>query len=280
VIGRKRTAYLLMLPAMAWLAVFFLIPTVTLVSQSLQEGSLEEGYVLTGNVGIYAEVLRDYAPQFGRSLMYAGLATLAALIIAYPLAYTIALKAGRWKNLLLVLVVAPFFTSFLVRTLAWKIILGDDNFVVDALRFVHVLDADGRLLATPFAVICGLTYNFLPFMTLPLYASLEKLDGRLLEAANDLYASAFTAFRKVTFPLSLPGVVGGTLLTFIPAAGDYVNVEFLGTPQTSMIGNVIQSRFLTVGDYPAAAALSVILMVTIVVMVMVYVRRAGTEKLV
>jgi spermidine/putrescine transport system permease protein len=277
---RARTAYLLMLPAMAWLAVFFVVPTVTLVSQSLQEGSLEEGYVLTGNVGIYADVLRDYGPQFGRSLLYAGIATIAALLIAYPLAYTIALKAGRWKNLLLVLVVAPFFTSFLVRTLAWKIILGDDNAVVDTLRFLHVLDSDGRLLATPFAVICGLTYNFLPFMTLPLYASLEKLDGRLLEAASDLYASAFTAFRKVTFPLSLPGVVGGTLLTFIPAAGDYVNVEFLGTPQTSMIGNVIQSRFLTVGDYPAAAALSVILMVTIVVLVMVYVRRAGTEELV
>jgi spermidine/putrescine transport system permease protein len=277
---RARTAYLLMLPAMAWLAVFFVVPTVTLVSQSLQEGSLEEGYTLTGNVGIYADVLRDYGPQFGRSLLYAGIATIAALVIAYPLAYTIALKAGRWKNLLLVLVVAPFFTSFLVRTLAWKIILGDDNLVVDTLRFLHVLDSDGRLLATPFAVICGLTYNFLPFMTLPLYASLEKLDGRLLEAASDLYASAFTAFRKVTFPLSLPGVVGGTLLTFIPAAGDYVNVEFLGTPQTSMIGNVIQSRFLTVGDYPAAAALSVILMVTIIVLVMVYVRRAGTEELV
>ncbi len=207
-------------------------------------------------------------------------ATIAALVIAYPLAYTIALKAGRWKNVLLVLVVAPFFTSFLVRTLAWKIILGDDGFVVDTLRFVGILGDDGRLLATPFAVICGLTYNFLPFMTLPLYASLERLDSRLLEAANDLYANAFTTFRKVTFPLSLPGVVGGTLLTFIPAAGDYVNVEFLGTPQTSMIGNVIQSRFLVVGDYPAAAALSVILMVTIVVMVMVYVRRAGTEELV
>jgi spermidine/putrescine transport system permease protein len=276
----SRRAYLLILPALGWLAVFFLIPTVTLVSQSLQEGSLEEGYVVTGNVGIYAEVLRDYAPQFGRSLLYAGTATIAALVIAYPLAYTIALNAGRWKNVLLVLVVAPFFTSFLVRTLAWKIILGDDGFVVDALRFVGILGDDGRLLATPFAVICGLTYNFLPFMTLPLYASLERLDSRLLEAANDLYANAFTTFRKVTFPLSLPGVVGGTLLTFIPAAGDYVNVEFLGTPQTSMIGNVIQSRFLVVGDYPAAAALSVILMVTIVVMVMVYVRRAGTEELV
>jgi spermidine/putrescine transport system permease protein len=279
-VTRRGTAYLLMLPALAWLAVFFLIPTVTLVSQSLQEGSLEEGYVVTGNVGVYADVLRDYAPQFLRSLLYAGIATVAALLIAYPLAYTIALKAGRWRNVLLVLVVAPFFTSFLVRTLAWKIILGDDNLVVDALRFVGVLGDDGRLLATPFAVICGLTYNFLPFMTLPLYASLEKLDGRLLEAANDLYAGAFTAFRKVTLPLSMPGVVGGTLLTFIPAAGDYVNVEFLGTPQTSMIGNVIQSRFLVVGDYPAAAALSVILMVTIVVMVMVYVRRAGTEELV
>jgi len=279
-VTRRGTAYLLMLPALAWLAVFFLIPTVTLVSQSLQEGSLEEGYVVTGNVGVYADVLRDYAPQFLRSLLYAGIATVAALLIAYPLAYTIALKAGRWRNVLLVLVVAPFFTSFLVRTLAWKIILGDDNLVVDALRFVGVLGDDGRLLATPFAVICGLTYNFLPFMTLPLYASLEKLDGRLLEAANDLYAGAFTAFRKVTLPLSMPGVVGGTLLTFIPAAGDYVNVEFLGTPQTSMIGDVIQSRFLVVGDYPAAAALSVILMVTIVVMVMVYVRRAGTEELV
>jgi spermidine/putrescine transport system permease protein len=277
---RWNTPYLLMLPALAWLAVFFVIPTVTLVSQSLQEGSLEQGYTFTGNVGVYADVLTAYAPQFGRSLLYAGIATLAALVVAYPLAYTIALKAGRWKNLLLVLVVAPFFTSFLVRTLAWKIILGDDGYVVDALRFVHLLDADGRLLATPFAVICGLTYNFLPFMTLPLYASLEKLDGRLLEAASDLYASAFTAFRKVTFPLSLPGVVGGTLLTFIPAAGDYVNVEFLGTPQTSMIGNVIQSRFLVVGDFPGAAALSVILMVTIVAMVMVYVRRAGTEELV
>jgi spermidine/putrescine transport system permease protein len=276
----NRRAYLLVAPALAWLAVFFVIPTVTLVSQSLQEGSLEEGYTVTGNVGIYADMLRDYGPQFGRSLLYAGTATVAALIVAYPLAYAIAVKAGRWKSVLLVLVVAPFFTSFLVRTLAWKIILGDDSFAVDALRFVGLLGADGRLLATPFAVICGLTYNFLPFMTLPLYASLEKLDARLLEAANDLYANAFTTFRRVTFPLSLPGVVGGTLLTFIPAAGDYVNVEFLGTPQTSMIGNVIQSRFLVVGDYPAAAALSVLLMVTIVVMVMVYVRRAGTEELV
>jgi len=279
--ARKSTAYLLVLPGLLWLAVFFVIPTITLISQSLQEGSLELGYSLTWNFGIYGQVISDYAPQFLRSLVYAGLATVAALIIAYPLAYTIAFKAGRWRNVLLILVVAPFFTSFLVRTLAWKIILADEGWVADVLRAVGLLSfTDDRLLATPIAVVCGLTYNFLPFMTLPLYTSLERLDGRLLEAAGDLYANAFTTFRKVTFPLSLPGVVGGTLLTFIPAAGDYVNVEFLGTPQTSMIGNVVQSKFLVSLDYPGAAALSVILMVVIISMVLVYVRRAGTEDLV
>ncbi|MFG1923704.1 ABC transporter permease [Cryptosporangium sp. NPDC048952] len=279
--SRKSTAYLLVLPGLLWLAVFFVIPTITLISQSLQEGSLELGYALTWNFGIYGQVLSDYAPQFLRSLVYAGLATIAALIIAYPLAYTIAFKAGRWRNVLLILVVAPFFTSFLVRTLAWKIILADEGWVADVLRAFGLLSfTDDRLLATPIAVVCGLTYNFLPFMTLPLYTSLERLDGRLLEAAGDLYANAFTTFRKVTFPLSLPGVVGGTLLTFIPAAGDYVNVEFLGTPQTSMIGNVVQSKFLVSLDYPGAAALSVILMVVIISMVLVYVRRAGTEELV
>ncbi|TQS41733.1 ABC transporter permease [Cryptosporangium phraense] len=279
--ARKSTAYLLILPGLLWLAVFFVVPTITLISQSLQEGTLDLGYSLTWNFGIYAEVIGDYGPQFLRSLVYAGLATIAALVIAYPLAYTIAFKAGRWRNVLLILVVAPFFTSFLVRTLAWKIILADQGVVADVLRSIGLLSfTDDRLLATPIAVVCGLTYNFLPFMTLPLYTSLERLDGRLLEAAGDLYASAFTTFRKVTFPLSLPGVVGGTLLTFIPAAGDYVNVEFLGTPQTSMIGNVVQSKFLVSLDYPGAAALSVILMVVIISMVLVYVRRAGTEDLV
>ncbi|GAA3390027.1 ABC transporter permease [Cryptosporangium minutisporangium] len=279
--ARKSTAYLLILPGLLWLGVFFIIPTITLVSQSLQEGSLETGYVMTWNFAVYAEVIQDYAPHFLRSLIYASLATLAALIIAYPLAYTIAFKAGRWRNVLLILVVAPFFTSFLVRTLAWKIILADEGWVADVLRAIGLLNfTDDRLLATPIAVVCGLTYNFLPFMTLPLYTSLERLDGRLLEAANDLYANPFTTFRKVTFPLSLPGVVGGTLLTFIPAAGDYVNAEFLGTPQTWMIGNVVQQKFLVSLDYPGAAALSVILMVAIISMVLVYVRRAGTEELV
>ncbi len=277
---RRRTPYLLLLPGMAWLFVFFVIPTITLASQSLQEGSLDEGYSFTGHWQNYANALGSYYHQFGRSLIYAGISTLLALIISYPLAYTIAFKAGRWRNLLLVLVVAPFFTSFLVRTLAWKVVLADGGWVASILRTVHLLGQDGRLLATPLAVITGLTYNFLPFMTLPLYASLEKLDPRLLEAAGDLYASAFATFRRITFPLSLPGVVAGTLLTFIPAAGDYVNVELLGTPQESMIGNVIQSRFLVVGDYSVAAALSFMLMIAILVLVIAYVRRAGTEELV
>ncbi len=277
---RWRTPYLLLLPGMAWLFVFFVIPTVTLASQSLQQGSLDAGYSFTGHWQNYTDALGSYYHQFGRSLLYAGVSTLLALLISYPLAYTIAFKAGRWRNLLLVLVVAPFFTSFLVRTLAWKVVLADGGWVASALRTVHLLSPGGRLLATPLAVVTGLTYNFLPFMTLPLYASLEKLDPTLLEAAGDLYASAFATFRRVTFPLSMPGVVAGTLLTFIPAAGDYVNVELLGTPQESMIGNVIQSRFLVVGDYSVAAALSFMLMIAILVLVVAYVRRAGTEELV
>ncbi len=286
---RSWTPYLLLLPGLLWLTIFFIVPSITLVSTSLQSGSLEQGYVLTWEFGTYTDAWSSYYEQFLRSFGYAALATIAALVIAYPLAYTIAFKAGRWRNVLLILVVAPFYTSFLIRTLAWKTILADNGVVVqwmDRLGILEVfswlgLTADDRVLATPLAVVTGLTYNFLPFMTLPLYASLERLDPRLVEAAGDLYASPFTAFRKVTFPLSLPGVVAGTLLTFIPASGDYINAQLLGSlPGTAMIGNVIDALFLRVLDYPTAAALSVTLMVVIVGMVALYVRRAGTEELV
>jgi len=281
--------YLLLAPGLVWLALFFIVPTITLVSTSLQTGSLAAGYSQTFEVGNYTSAWSEFYPQLIRSFLYAGAATLAALAIAYPLAYTIAFKAGKYRNVLLVLVVAPFYTSFLLRTLAWKTILADNGIIVETMERLGILDllslvgltADDRVLATPLAVITGLTYNFLPFMTLPLYASLERLDPRLVEAAGDLYASPFAAFRKVTFPLSLPGVVAGTLLTFIPAAGDYINASLLGSlPATSMIGNVIDALFLRVLDYPRAAALSVTLMVIIVVMVAAYVRRAGTEELV
>ncbi|WP_246209939.1 ABC transporter permease [Nocardioides piscis] len=278
---RTRTALLLLALPLTWLFVFFVVPLVSLVSTSLYDptGSLESGYAMTGEVRNYLVVLGDYREQLVRSLVYAGIATVACIALAYPLAYAIAFKAGRWRNLMLVAVIAPFFTSFLIRTLSWQLILGDQAWIADGLRWLQVLDADGRLLSTPFAVVTGLTYNFLPFMVLPLYASLEKVDPRLMEAGADLYASPFTTFRKVTLPLSLPGLVAGTLLTFIPAAGDYINAELLGNPSTQMIGNVIQNLFEG-GSYPEAAALSVTLMLLITAMVLVYIRRAGTEELV
>ena len=277
-----RTGYLLLLPAILWLVVFFAIPTIQLVATSLYDpaGSLETGYAMAWEFGNYAEVMSSYTPQIMRSFGYAGTATVLSLLLGYPLAYAIAFKAGRWKNLMLILVIAPFFTSFLVRTLAWKSILSDNGFIVESLKTLGLLADDGRLLATSVAVVTGLTYNFLPFMVLPLYASLEKIDPKLVEAGKDLYANGFTSFRKITLPLSMPGVVAGTLLTFIPAAGDYINSELLGTPQQRMLGNIIDSLFLVQLDYPIAAAGSVLLMVAIVVLVFVYVRRAGTEELV
>ena len=278
---RKLTGYWLILPAAAWLGLFFVIPFYSLLAASLfdPKGSVLTGYDVTYHWANFSNAFSDYWRQLWRSLWYAGLSTFFCLVLGYVLAYAIAFKAGRWKTLMLVLVVAPFFTSFLIRTLSWKLILGDNGWIVNTLQAVHVLGAEGRLLATPVAVIAGLTYNFLPFMVLPLYASLEKIDGRLIEAASDLYASPVRAFFKVTWPLSLPGVVGGTLLTFIPAAGDYINAQLLGSPNQRMVGNYIQSLFTTQGDYATAGALSVILMAIIVVMVIFYIRKAGTEEL-
>ncbi|MFI6132969.1 ABC transporter permease [Micromonospora sp. NPDC051141] len=279
--GRNRLLpYLLLLPGAAWLLVFFALPLLQLAAASLYDpaGSLSTGYAMTWAVGNYPDALQAYWPQFLRSFLYSAIALVLALLMGYPLAYAIAQKAGRWKNLLLVAVVAPMFTSFLVRTLAWKTILSDNGAVVGLLRDVHLLGPDGRLLATPIAVVLGLTYNFLPFLVLPLYASLERLDPRLLEAANDLYASPLRAFTRVTLPLSMPGLIAGTLLFFIPATGDYINAELLGTPNEYMIGNVIDSAFLVRLDYPQGAALSFLLMAAILVIVFAYLRRAGTEE--
>jgi spermidine/putrescine transport system permease protein len=284
-----RTGYLLLLAPMTWIVMFFAVPLVTLVSTSLYDpsGSLEVGYQLTGNVRNYLDVVSDYGSQLWRSLWYAAVATLACVILGYPLAYAIAFKAGRWKNLMLIAVIAPFFTSFLIRTLSWQFLLGDQGWLASLLRATRITDLlalvgligdQGNLLATPLAVITGLTYNYLPFMILPLFASLDKIDSRLHEAAADLYASPMSTFRKVTWPLSLPGVVAGTLLTFIPAAGDYINSQLLGNPKTTMIGNIIQNLFDS-GSYPEAAALSVTLMALIVALVLAYIRRAGTEEL-
>jgi spermidine/putrescine transport system permease protein len=276
---RWLTPYLLLAPGLAFLAVFFLVPTYYLGNTSLQSGDLFDGYVFTWAWANYKNALSGYDAQFIRSLEYAGLATVVAFLISYPLAYWIAFRGGRWKNLLLLLIIAPFFVTYLIRTLAWQIILTNDGFVVQTLRTLHLLDSDGHLLASSLAVVAGITYNFLPFMALPLYVSLEQIDHRLIEAAEDLYANRVKAFLRVTFPLSLPGVFAGTLLTFIPAAGDFINAQLLGTPRQYMIGNVIQSKFKVIADYPQAAALSFILMAAILVMILLYTRLIGTEKL-
>jgi spermidine/putrescine transport system permease protein len=276
---RSLTPYLLLAPGVAWLAVFFMVPLGFLFYQSLQSGSIDFGYAFTWAWGNYWEAIRDYRAEFVRSLEYASIATILALVISYPVAYWIAFRGGRWKNLLLLFIVAPFFVTYLIRTLAWQTILADHGIVVRTLQSVHLVAAGGRVLNTGTAVVAGITYNFLPFMALPLYVALEQIDARLLEAAEDLYASRWKAFLHVTLPLSLPGIVAGTLLTFIPAAGDFINAQLLGSPTNHMIGNVIQSKFLELTDYPAAAAMSLVLMAAILVAVLAYARAVGTEQL-
>jgi spermidine/putrescine transport system permease protein len=276
---RGLTPYLLLAPGLLWLGVFFVVPLGFLAYQSLQSGSIDFGYAFTWSWGNYWDAIRSYRGHFERSLIYAGIATAIALLVSYPVAYWIAFRGGRWKNLLLLAIVAPFFVTYLIRTLAWQTILSDHGIVVNILRTLHLLGGNGRVLNTATAVVAGITYNFLPFMALPIYVSLEQIDDRLIEAAQDLYASRWKAFLRVTLPLSLPGLVAGTLLTFIPAAGDFINAQLLGSPRNHMIGNVIQSKFLELTDYPAAAAMSFILMAAILLAVAIYARAVGTEQL-
>ena len=271
--------YLLLLPGLGWLAIFFLLPLGWMAFESLKSGTLETGYLFEWEFSNYTNALADYDEQLLRSFLYAGMATIAAFLIGYPLAYFIAFRGGRWRNALLLAVIAPFFVTYLIRTLSWETILSDSGFVVDVLKTVGIVSDGGRLLDTTASVVAGITYNFLPFMILPVYASLERIDHRLLEAGYDLYGRRRDVFLRVTLPLSMPGVVAGSLLTFIPAAGDFINAELLGTPNQFMIGNVIQSRYLEVADYPTAAALSFILMALMMAIVLVWARVAGTEAL-
>jgi spermidine/putrescine transport system permease protein len=272
---------LLLSPGLLWLGLFFLVPIGFLVYQSLESGSIVAGFGFhfSWQWSNYWDSLKGYTGEFERSFEYAGLATAIALVVSYPVAYWIAFRGGRWKNLLLLFIVAPFFVTYLIRTLAWQTILADHGFVVRTLIQLHLVAHGGRVLATGTAVVAGITYNFLPFMALPVYVSLEQIDQTLVEAAEDLYANKWLAFLRVTFPLSLPGVVAGTLLTFIPAAGDFINATLLGSPTSHMIGNVINSKFNGTIDYPSAAAMSFILMAVILALVLLYARAVGTEKL-
>jgi spermidine/putrescine transport system permease protein len=323
---RRIAPYALLLPGVLWLVLFYVYPAIQMFLVSLWTGNISSGYAQTWNWGIYPEAIAEYWPWLARSIVYGGLATILAFALGFPLAYAIAFKGGSYKNLLLFLVIAPFFTSFLLRTLSWKIILADNGLLLGPLKDLGILSADFRLLATPAAVVAGITYNFLPFMTLPLYVALEKIDRRLIEAAQDLYAGPWRpagtivgaviggvlavavavvmdygplafgvvgavggalvgtflisqAFIRITVPLALPGIFAGSLLTFIPAVGDFINAELLGNPRSLMIGNVIQARYLKVTDYPTASALSFILMVAILIGLFLYTRLLGTEDL-
>jgi spermidine/putrescine transport system permease protein len=276
---RQLLPWLFLGPGLLWLVVFFAIPLVNQLNVSLQTGDPDTGYVFDWNFGVYSDAISNYHEQFVRSIGYAATATLLCFVIAFPLAYFIAFKGGRFKNLMLLLIILPFFMSYVLRTVSWQLILADTGWVVNALQNAGLLSDDGRLLASRTAVIAGITYNFLPFMALPMYVSLEKIDRRLIEAATDLYASRATAFRKVTLPLALPGIFAGSLLTFIPATGDFINAALLGTPRQFMIGNVIQSKFLVILDYPTAAALSFILMTFILVGIFLYARVLGARNL-
>jgi spermidine/putrescine transport system permease protein len=271
--------YLLLLPGLGWLVVFFALPLGYMLFESLKSGTPDTGFLFDWDFGNYSHAIDLFSEQFLRSFEYAGLATALCFIIGYPLAYVIAFRGGRWRNALLLAVIVPFFVTYLIRTLSWETILEDDGFIVSTLQTVGILGNDGRLLDTTVSVVLGITYNFLPFMILPLYASLERIDPRMLEAGYDLYGRRRDVFFRVTLPLSMPGVVAGGLLTFIPSAGDFINAELLGTPRQSMIGNVIQSRYLEVGDYPTAAALSFILMGAMLLLVVIWARVAGTEAL-
>jgi spermidine/putrescine transport system permease protein len=276
---RRAGAYGLLAPGTLWLVIFFLIPLYFLGRLSLNVNVGGVYYPFDWHWKNYSDALSLYNTQFVRSFIYSGLATLICLLLAYPLAYAIAFKAGKWRYAMLLAVVAPFFTTYLIRTISWVTILSDESPVVEVLKFLHIVGPGGHVLATAAAVVSGLVYNYLPFMVLPIYASLERLDTRLMEAAKDLYSNAATTFFKVTLPLSAPGVVAGTLLTFIPATGDYVNAEFLGSSNNQMIGNVIQSLYLKQREYPAAAALSFVLMAIILIVVLIYIRFAGSEAL-
>ncbi|MGH2826650.1 MAG: ABC transporter permease [Actinomycetota bacterium] len=276
---RRRIAYLLILPGVLFLTVFFLVPMFTMLSTSFQEGTFEQGFTFTGRWQNYTDSFAAYDTQIYRSLLYGLIVTVITLAISFPMAYWIAFRGGRRKNLYLLLLLLPFFTPFIIRTLAWKQILADNGILLGTLKDWGVMPDDFQLLATPVAVLGGLIYNFLPFMALPLYVALERLDPRLLDAASDLYSSRPQAFFKVTLPLALPGVFAGSLLTFIPSVGDFINAELLGSVNTTMIGNVIQREFQTNLDFPSGSALSFLLMAGILIGVFFYARALGTEEL-
>jgi spermidine/putrescine transport system permease protein len=274
---RRLAAYGLIAPGVGWLLLFFLIPVALMAYTSLESGGPLEGYRFTAAWGTYATALSGKEIFLVRSLEYAFLTAAGTMLLAYPAVYWIAFYGGRWKSTLLFVILLPYFVSFMIRTVMWKFILADNGPFLSALKDLGVLPHGFRVLATPAAVVGGLIYNYLPFSALPLYVALERIDPALIEAAKDLYANRTQAFLKVVLPLSMAGVFAATLLTFVPATGDYVEAEVLGSPGTYMLGNIIQDEFLIRARYPIASALSIVLMLGMVVLTSIYARFLGTE---
>ncbi|GHH67379.1 ABC transporter permease [Streptosporangium violaceochromogenes] len=275
----KRLApYLLILPGGLWLLIFLVVPMVFMASVSTQEGDTLNGFVQTFNLSIYGDVLAQYRTQFLRSVGYGLAGTAVSIALAYPVASWIAFKGGARKSTYLLLVLLPFFVSFVLRTVSWKFLLADDGLLLAPLKSAGLVSGDFHVLQTTVAVIGGLVYNYLPFMILPIYVALERVDPRVIEAAHDLYASGRAAFTRVVLPLSLPGVFAGVLMTFVPMTADYVNAGILGGPENTMIGNIIQTEYLVNGDYPTASALSFTLMAVMLIGIFAYAKALGTEN--
>ncbi len=271
--------YLLSLPTALWLGVFFVIPLAAILAMSLMTGNSIDGYTLTWNFGIFGDSLSTYSTQFVRSFLYGGVSTAVALVTMYPVAYWIAFHGGRFKSTLLFLLLLPFFVSFVIRILAWQFILADNGIILGALKDIGLLPQDTHVLSTPFAVVAGLTYDALPFMLLPLYVALQRIDRSQVEAAADLYASASDRFRSIILPLSAPGIYAGIVLVAITNVGDYVSAAILGGPSTTMIGNIIQTQYVNNANYPIASALALILMVTLLLAMGIYAKVFGTRTL-
>jgi spermidine/putrescine transport system permease protein len=258
---------ILVLPGVVWLGIFFLFPLALVAIISL--GSVDASSHITlaaPSLDNYRDALRaEYLPAFGRSIFYSVVTTVLSLGIGYPVAYWISRYGGRRKILLLILVMLPFWTSYLIRTYAWMIILRDNGVVNSLLLRAGFISEPIRMLNTDLSVIIGMTYGFLPFAILPLYVSIDRLDHSLVQAGRDLYASGRGAFLHVTLPLTMPGIIAAGLLTFIPALGDYVTPDVLGGAQTNTISNIVQTIFLSGRDWPAGSALGFLLMAVTIV---------------
>ena len=275
----KMAPYYLMLPGGLWLAIFFAVPIVMMIGLSTMTGNVISGFGETWqHFGNYVQGFTQYTPEWIRSAEYAGLGCLISIVLSYPIAYWIAFYGGSRKSTYLFLLLLPFFVSFVLRTIAWNYILGDQGLILGPLKHWGLIAPGFRVLATGSAVVIGIVYNYLPFMILPIYVALERVDPTVIEAGRDLYAGSATVFRKVVLPLSLPGVFAGVLLNFVPAASDYVNASVLGGTGNTMIGNIIYDQYFVVQNYPVQASLSFSLMGILLIGIFLYARALGTEE--